>query len=382
MIELIGKGLYQWDPGRRFVSITNSEATKVHFSNPGDSKAPVIDIVNSKAPIPTYLLETGKPLRVYAVADGVTIEKREFPVTRRERPESYVYEDDQRNYIYELIQAAEEATAEAERVAEELRTARDRGEFKGDPGAVKFVVVKELPEQDTENAIYLVPNSEQGEENLFDEYVFVDGKPERIGSASVGVNLEEYVKKTDVASSDNPGVVKISSPNGIKIYAGGVLAIDRANEGEIIAKKDQYKPITPGFLDIATKVGMTTNAIEWTEDEKQAARDLIRAASTDFATYEKAGLVKSQGESVGIGINPTNGGLYIAPATVDDITKKTVERKPISPANLDYAVKVGITANKETLTEEEKAAACEWLGVDALIDEKIRAIPHSEEVAF
>lgn len=41
--------------------------------------------------------------------------------------------------------------------------------------------------------------------------------------------------------------------------------------------------------------------------------------------------------------------------------------------NTDYEnnksryVKEGLTANTETLTEEEKAKACEWLGVNALV---------------
>ena len=37
--------------------------------------------------------------------------------------------------------------------------------------------------------------------------------------------------------------------------------------------------------------------------------------------------------------------------------------KPITPTYLDYAVKVGLTTNTETLTEEEKAKAQTWLGL-------------------
>lgn len=133
MINIIGTAINQWDTGRS-VMVTGIEASHVHFANPGDSKAPIMEIVESQASIPDYLLQTGKQLCVYAVSNGITIEKKVFPVTKRERPENYVYEEDQRNYIYELIQSAEDATAEAERVAEELRTARDNGEFKGDPG--------------------------------------------------------------------------------------------------------------------------------------------------------------------------------------------------------------------------------------------------------
>ena len=140
MIEIIGNELYQWDVGRS-VKVTAVVATHVHFANKGDSMAPIMELAEGSANIPDYLLQTGKQLVVYAVANGVTIESKTFSVKKRERPENYVYKDDQRNYIYALIQSAEDATAEAARVAQELTTARANGEFngpqgpKGDPGA-------------------------------------------------------------------------------------------------------------------------------------------------------------------------------------------------------------------------------------------------------
>jgi hypothetical protein len=114
VINLIGTALNQWDVGRS-VTVTESEATHVHFANLGDTKAVVMDLVDSQSKIPDYLLQTGKQLCVYAVANGVTIERRTFPVTKRERPEDYVYEEDQRNYIYEMI-------AKAERIIEDLES--------------------------------------------------------------------------------------------------------------------------------------------------------------------------------------------------------------------------------------------------------------------
>lgn len=176
MIEIIGHALNQWDVGRS-AKVTNIEADHFHFANKGDLKAVVMEIVDSLAKIPDYLLQTGKQLCVYAVKDGVTIESRTFSVRNRERPESYVYEEDQRNYIYELITSAEvavdaanqaagvantasasaslaakeannsadsaniaaknanDAADEANRVAQDLQDARDSGEFTG-PGIV------------------------------------------------------------------------------------------------------------------------------------------------------------------------------------------------------------------------------------------------------
>ena len=116
MIEIFGTELFQWDTGRS-VKVTEIEADHVHFANKGDSKAVIMDIADSLAKIPDYLLQTGKQLCVYAVKNGVTVESKIIYVKNRERPESYVYEDDQRNYIYALITNAEAAIDGANQAA-------------------------------------------------------------------------------------------------------------------------------------------------------------------------------------------------------------------------------------------------------------------------
>ncbi len=60
-----------------------------------------------------------------------------------------------------------------------------------------------------------------------------------------------------------------------------------------------------------------------------------------------------------------NGTLFVSPATKAMIAEKKVGRKPIPPELLDYAVKVGLTTNTETLTDEEKTAAQSWLGINS-----------------
>lgn len=123
MIEIIGTGLNQWDTGR---SVKVTDASHVHFANQGDSKAVIMELVDSQALIPNYLLQTGKQLCVYAVKGGVTIERAVFSVKKRERPENYVYDDDQRNYIYELITSAEEAVEDANIAIQNANEAADR----------------------------------------------------------------------------------------------------------------------------------------------------------------------------------------------------------------------------------------------------------------
>ena len=122
MIQIVGPRLSQWDTGRR-ISVSGSNATHAHIANRGDSHAPIIDIVNGEAKIPDYLLQTGKELCVYLVLDGITQERNSFFVQKRERPEDYVYEDDRRNYIYELITDAQAATEAANQAAAEATNA-------------------------------------------------------------------------------------------------------------------------------------------------------------------------------------------------------------------------------------------------------------------
>lgn len=140
MIEIIGTELNQWDTGRSVV-VTGTEASYVHFANQGDSKAVIMELADSQALIPDYLLQTGKQLCVYAVANGVTIERKVFSVRKRERPENYIYEEDQRNFVYELIadaqsatNAASQAAANAQEVSEDLKKDRDAGLFNGPKG--------------------------------------------------------------------------------------------------------------------------------------------------------------------------------------------------------------------------------------------------------
>ncbi len=139
MIGIIGTPLTQWDVGRS-VEIKNIVATHVDLANKGDSKAVRMELVDGQAEIPNYLLQTGKQLCVYAVANGVTIERKTFFVIQRERPENYVYDDDQRNYIYELIQSAEDATETAKQATQNANEAAD----KANQAAKSWVIMGEV----------------------------------------------------------------------------------------------------------------------------------------------------------------------------------------------------------------------------------------------
>lgn len=59
----------------------------------------------------------------------------------------------------------------------------------------QFTVVQELPTIDiSTSTIYLVPSAKPGAENIYDEYIYVNGNWEHIGSTTV--DLSDYVTKT------------------------------------------------------------------------------------------------------------------------------------------------------------------------------------------
>lgn len=160
--------------------------------------------------------------------------------------------------------------------AEQLASLTGPKGDKGEAGAIKFIPVTELPTENIDDsAIYLLPAENEEARNLYDEYIYNNGAWELIGAAGVEVNLDDYVKKTDYATSSRTGVVRVSASYGINANSTGVIAITPATENHIKEKISSYKPIVPSNLDYAIKVGMTTNQEVWTNEEKQSARDLI-----------------------------------------------------------------------------------------------------------
>ncbi len=87
--------------------------------------------------------------------------------------------------------------------------------------------------------------------------------------------------------------------------------------------------------------------------------------NTDYGSHTKAGIVKTAGAAYGIDLNEDNGNLSLSDPTNNDIQTKS-GYCALKPNNIDSIVKVGLTTNTIPLTEEEKNAAKDWLGIDAL----------------
>ncbi len=166
--------------------------------------------------------------------------------------------------------------------------------------------------------------------------------------------LIDAVGKTDYGNESTHGVIKVSPACGT-FTNDGILNIRRADNSDIDAKEQKYRPIVPANLDYAVKSGISNNSLEWTNEEQTAARTQIDAVGkSDYASFSNHGIVKVM-NSAGTFCN--EGIIYLYKALESDIDAKEQKYRPIVPANLDYAIKEGLANNRLEWTEEEKAAA-------------------------
>lgn len=168
-----------------------------------------------------------------------------------------------------------------------------------------------------------------------------------------GVSLVDdsgFAIKTN--ETDAYGIMYDPIGDGVKIGLGGFTedGIFVYNEGEAQFLATRADNIKDGNLP------------QWDNDKKQFVDsgekigDYVK--NTDYATSSKAGILK-----FGAGLKAAANGMgVIDRATESMIKDKTDSYRPIVSSNLEYAVKVGITTNTKTLTDEEKVSACEWLG--------------------
>ena len=206
---------------------------------------------------------------------------------------------------------------------------------------------------------------------------------EYVNNAIQGLATEDYVNELLVGKTDYLGTVA-TLPDFPEAGAGDFCRVSiefvyDASTGEVahvgdilIAVKDN--PIQSivdwdlihNELSSATLVTVDgTPQVSWEANSK--------VGFTDYATNDKAGVFKTD--------NPVWSGLRMASdnvlkiecATETEIESKIQVYKPIVPRYINKAVKVGITTNTETLTDDttdesgnvvegDKTKACKWLG--------------------
>jgi hypothetical protein len=362
---------YQWDKDRKLVVGSNS-ITEVHFANCLCPNARVCEVKTGEGGIrlvdvPNELLTEYLDIKVWGYDSGMTKHEQVFEVEKRPKPADYVYTQTE-------VWTAEKAVADA------LEEAKASGEFKGEkgdkgePGAVKFIVVWELPATGDTDAIYLLSTKDGTADNQYDEYIFVNGYWECIGSTSVDVNLDGYVKKTDYANEGkSAGIVRIDKGTGIAVRNDGTIYLPTVSFDDIFDKKAVQYPLKVQNIDDVIVAGLTNNDLELSEVERYRALNWLGAVGKDdYATEQKPGVVK-----LGTGMSMTSDGrIQVVYASEANIIAKNSYRNAITPINLDFAVKTSITTNTIPLTEDEKKTALTWLGVYDLLP------PNGDEVSY
>ena len=111
---------------------------------------------------------------------------------------------------------------------------------KGDAGAIKMIIVQELPQTGEEDTIYLVPlGTPESQENKYAEYVYIDNAWELLGKIGIEVDLTDYYTKTetnnlldnkvgftDYATTSTGGVIKVANNKGTSMSNGVLISRD------------------------------------------------------------------------------------------------------------------------------------------------------------
>lgn len=95
--------------------------------------------------------------------------------------------------------------------------------------------------------------------------------PIPMSSGGAGVDLTDYVKNTDYATDTKGGVVKVTSVTSGLMMLNGKLSIASVMPNDIGAKQDTYRPLTSKYVDDIVRVGVTTNIIPLSTEEKAKA---------------------------------------------------------------------------------------------------------------
>lgn len=134
----------------------------------------------------------------------------------------------------------------------------DKGD-KGDAGAIKMLIVAELPETGADDTIYLVPITPDTTGNNYAEYVYINGAWELLGKIGVQVDLTDYVKFTDYATPSKGGVIKTGT-YGLAVN-NGVPYAQNITYNTYLEKDNTYF-ISKGTLEnVITGKGLIDNSV-------------------------------------------------------------------------------------------------------------------------
>lgn len=130
MLSLNGRNFfYQWDTNQKVTSSSFVVGDEIHFYNRNQSVALVTKAYELEgkvvADVPNWLLESSYPIVVYRYVynkdSGYTIDKQNFEVKQRPKPDHYVYEETELYTFGKLLNEAKTYAEEAKQAVEDIK---------------------------------------------------------------------------------------------------------------------------------------------------------------------------------------------------------------------------------------------------------------------
>lgn len=141
---------------------------------------------------------------------------------------------------------------------------------------------------------------------------------------------------------------------------------------------DMFDSLSNGMVHFGTeepkndKIRVWVQPIELSSEEQDNVQSVTRAelkntlqgyaAATRIPSKEQPGVVTVD-DDFGITVNPNTKCIEIVNAAEHQIQAKTGTHRPITPSQIDLAVKTGVATNNIPLTADEKKHAQDWLGL-------------------
>lgn len=191
---------YQWDINRKLI-VEDTNIKQVHFCNRTDSCSlvckPYVENGKYLVDVPNILLQSAWKVRVYAYDVNYTKHEQYFDVVARTKPADYVYTETE-VLTWETLEAKIDEKASKEYVDNEIAT-------------FDFIkVVDELPEEGLPNRFYLVPKADATTQDLFNEYIWINGAWEWLTTKQIEVDLTGYVPKTAFSYDEETETLSIN----------------------------------------------------------------------------------------------------------------------------------------------------------------------------
>ena len=171
--------------------------------------------------------------------------------------------------------------------------------------SVKLQKVESLPEAGESNIIYLVPKI-ASENDIYDEYIFVDGKPEHIGSTQVDLSgyVQEAPEDGKQYARKNGAWSEVEAGDNIIIIPASVMGLtEESTSEEIFAAFGG----AANLLDIVQKTQTGKYVLLFGEDGSYSLVTLMYVEITDESNYMLSFHTSIIARDVDISINVTGG---------------------------------------------------------------------------